>query len=143
MTNYATATQVRLESGLTSNTAILDATITEYINSAHGVILAKLATDYNISKLDVSNVDFPNSIAQSVLNRVEILLASGYLLIKEYGTMIGDKPIDEAKRRIDEAFKILDKISSGDMQLLDVNNVTIAWGDTSGNNSRAYSAVMV
>jgi len=143
MTNFATATNVRLESGLTSNTAILDATITEYINQAHGIIMSKLAVDYDISKLDVSNLDFVGSIAQSVLTRCEILLSSGYLLIKEYGTMIGDKPIDEAKRRIDEAFKLLDKISAGELQLLDKNGDTIAWGDTSTNNVRAYSAVMV
>ena len=143
MTNYSTIAQVRLEAGFTNNLDILDATITEYTNQAHGVILSKLASDYDITKLDVSNLAFVNSIAQSVLTRCEILLASGYLLIKEYGVMIGDKPIDEAKRRIDEAFKLLDKISSGEIQLLDNTNTTIAFGDTSTNNVRAYSALIV
>lgn len=143
MTNFATATQVRLESGMTSNTAILDATITEYINEAHGIIISKLSTDYDTSKLDVSNLDFVGSIAQSVLIRVEKLLASGYLLLKEYGVMIGDKPIDEAKRRIDEAMRLLDQISKGDLDLIDKNGNTIAWEVSDTANVRCYSAVMV
>jgi hypothetical protein len=80
---YSTIDQVRSESGFTNNSNITDAMITIYLNQANGVVQSFVSSIYNITTLTGTN--FTGSQADLMLQRVEDLLASGYLMIKEYG----------------------------------------------------------
>jgi len=67
-------------------------------------------------------VNFTGSQGEQVLKRVEEMLASGWLLVKEYGADAegGDKGGYKKLEKI--AMTMLDAIAKGEMRLLDTNN---------------------
>jgi phage gp36-like protein len=140
MTNYTTADDVRLECGFVDNTDIDDTVIEQYITEAHADILGILATNFDITLLDESNVNFDGSVAHQVLKNIEKYLTSGNLLLKEYGVSIGDNKNEDARARIEKAKKMLDKIAKGEMQL-PLNDGEVAVFAPSTGNVRTYSAI--
>lgn len=81
---YTTADNVRKESGFEGNSNITDATITIYLNEANGIVQGMVAGAYVVNELAAS-ATFTGSQAEYYLKRAETLIASGLLLIKEYG----------------------------------------------------------
>ena len=74
---------IRAESWFTWNTNISDTTIEKYQKRANWMVLGYISRIYEINSLDLSNIP-TDSQAYWLLNQAEILLASWYLLIKEY-----------------------------------------------------------
>jgi hypothetical protein len=142
MAVYTNTTDVRMEAGLTDNIDILDATITQYILESHSIILGKIASNFDTSLLDVSNTNFINSTAHIYLAKAEKLMTAGYLLLKEYGAMIGDNKNADAEMRLKQADKMLEDIASGSVQLILLDGTTAPFkGSTS--NVRTYGAIYI
>jgi len=119
MANYSTVTRVRDETGFTNNTNIADAVIQGYLDQATGVVKSWASMRYD---LNAFAVNFTGSQGEQVLKRVEEMLASGWLLVKEYGADAegGDKGGYKKLEKI--AMTMLDAIAKGEMRLLDTNN---------------------
>jgi len=145
---YSTIDQVRSESGFTNNSNITDAMITIYLNQANGVVQSFVSSIYNITTLTGTN--FTGSQADLMLQRVEDLLASGYLMIKEYGAEWLDSDKD-GYNKVDEWMSLLKMMTSGDLRLIGVDGTEFtrvnkdsagtatAGGAVSGDNIFAVS----
>lgn len=113
---YTTEARVRDETGFTWNTNITTTVIQGYLDQANGVVLSYVAARYDASKLKASS-DFTDSQAENMLKRCEELLASGYLLIKEYWAEGADTDKDGYKK-VEEATALLEMIMRGEIRLL-------------------------
>ena len=143
---YSTIDQVRSESGFTNNSNITDAMITIYLNQANGVVQSFVSSIYNITTLTGTN--FTGSQADLMLQRVEDLLASGYLMIKEYGAEWLDSDKD-GYNKVDEWMSLLKMMTSGDLRLIGIDGTEFTkvskdsaglptgWGFTSWDNTFA------
>ncbi len=119
MANYSNIANVRTESGFDWNTNILDTLLTSYLEQSHGVVVSYVASRYNITKL-VASTDFTGSQAEQMLVRVETLLASWYLMIKEYWPDGANTDKDWYKK-VDEAMELLMMISKWDLRLIKID----------------------
>lgn len=115
---FTTVDDIRSEAGFDNNCNIDDTVIEKYGDRAHGILLSKVALRYNLTTIAEN---FTGSEAETLLIACEELLAAGYLLRKEYGPDALDSDKD-GKKKIDEAMEILDKVSSGEIPLIDSNN---------------------
>lgn len=79
---YVTADEVRTSSWFDWNTDITDTVIDWHIEDAHNVLLWYIWSYYDITALSWSN--FTWSAAAWLLKKIELLLASWYLLLEEY-----------------------------------------------------------
>ena len=111
---FSTTARVRTESGFDGNSNVADATIAEYLDQANGVVLSYVGARYRITAL--SGTLFTGSQGEKFLKRVEELLASGYLLIKEYGADALDSDKDGYKK-VNEAEELLTQIMEGKIRL--------------------------
>lgn len=127
--SFTTVDRVRDESWFTWELNISDNSINWYLIQANWIIISNIATVYDASKLIWSL--FVWSHAENMLKRIEELLASGYLLIKEYGPEWRDTDKD-GYIKIKEAEKLLDKIINGDIKLFDINYVEF-WRQTTSS----------
>lgn len=80
---YNTVAQVRKASWFDWNTDIADATIDWHITDAYNVLLWYIWSFYDTTLLSWSN--FTWSQAAGMLKKIELLFASWYLLLDEYG----------------------------------------------------------
>jgi len=91
MANYSTVSEVRSESGFSGDSSVPDELIQTYMDQATGIVLSHCAAVYNTSPIQPGTIN-TSAPAHGLLKRSEILIASGYLLIKLYGgEMDGDK----------------------------------------------------
>ncbi len=109
---YSTVAEIRDESWLMNNTYITDPKIEVYRNRAYSIIQSSLASIYDLSVLVSGNAEFANSPAQWVLKNAEILLAAWYLMMKWYGTDWLGSQDSEARDKINEAYSILNSLTS-------------------------------
>ena len=116
---FSTIDRIRDESWFTGNLNITDANIQPYLEQSNGVVLSYVGAKYNIINL-VSWALFTGSQAEKMLQRCEELLASGYLLIKEYWPEGADTDKDGYKK-VNEAESLLSMIMEGKIRLLDTN----------------------
>ncbi len=105
---YSTAARVRTESGFDGNQNVLDSVIEAYLEQANGVVQSYVASVYDISQLSGSK--FTNSQAEKMLKRAEELIASGYLLIKEYGADSGESNKD-GYEKVEEGESLLQRLT--------------------------------
>lgn len=116
---YASIQQIRDEAGFTNNANILSATITDYQTRAYNVIISYVAATYSLATLTGSL--FTGSPAETFLKQVEILLAAGYLLQKEYAGQ--NKGENEGDGKVKAAMDMLKDLKSGMIRLLDINGL--------------------
>lgn len=105
-TTYSTTLQVRTESGFYGNPNISDDTIDAIRKQAYNIVRGIIAGKYNITHLVPWDTLFDNSQASGLLERAEILIASGYLLNQEYGPEQMGEDYD-AERKIKEGKSLL------------------------------------
>lgn len=118
MANYTTEPKVRSDAWFEGNPDVTVTSIGWYIDQANGVVNSSISTRYNITNLSGSL--FIGSHAAKFLDRVEMILAAGYLLIKEYWAE--DVEDDAAwQDKIEEAMSLLQDIEDWKMRLLDKN----------------------
>lgn len=128
---YTTIARVRSECGFDGNTNITDALITTYLNQAHGVVNGIVAGVYNISSL--AGALFTGSQAEAYLQRAEELIASGFLLIKEYGTSDTTNGA-EGLRKYEEGKALLAMLSANPpVHLLDINGAQMTGSNISSS----------
>ena len=115
--SYTTNTEVLKEAGLQYNTYIISADVDKYRTEAYAIIRSYISGRYNLSSFVLN---FSGSDAESILKRIEELMAAGFLLTKEYGT--NDVPNDEdGINKITRAEEMLKMIQDGKIKLLDTN----------------------
>lgn len=131
---YTTTTLVRSESGFDNNSDVTDATITSYINMAHGSVKGFVARIYDISALDT---DFTGSQAKDYLEGIETLWASGLLLIKEYGAEALDSDKDGYKK-LELAKSLLMDLEEEKVILLDSNDEEYSRNDADAAGTVQY-----
>lgn len=110
--------QVRDESWFKNNLDITDSIIDWYITQANSIILSYIWIIYDVSKFTGSL--FTWSQTENLLNRIETLLASWYLLQKEYWIEARNTDKDGYQKERD-AVDILQKISEWEIRLFDIN----------------------
>lgn len=81
-TTYTTDAEVRTEAGFDYNTDIADSQIEAARVRAYGVINSQIGARYSLPLTD--NSCWSTSPAKDLIKNIELLLASAYLLIKEY-----------------------------------------------------------
>ncbi len=114
MANYTTVDAVRSESGFENN-EIADAFIETAIKRANSEINSAIAARYS---LPLSNNNcWENSPGKGLLESIELLLASGYLLIQEYGVDAVNSDKDGYHKR-DIAKKQIQEIIEGTLKLI-------------------------
>lgn len=130
---YSTVARIRDESWFTWNLDITDSFIQWYWDQANWVLLSYVAGIYDASYLAPSAL-FTGSQAEQMLQRIEELLASWYLLIKEYWLEAKDTDKDWYNK-VKEAKDLLMMLSTWDLTLIDNNfaefakkNTASAWG---------------
>ena len=111
---FTTTELVRDEAWFTNNLDITDAHIDWYILQAEWEVVSYIANIFDITEFSWSN--FTNSQAEAFLQRIETLLASWYLLIREYWLEWKDTNSDWYIR-CKEARDMLNKIWSWDINL--------------------------
>ena len=140
---YTTITNVRSESGFTGNTNITDAMLTIYLNQTNWIVQSYISSVYDITDLTWAN--FTLSQAEYMLKRIEELMASWYLLIKEYWRewLDADK---NGYEKVNEWMELLKMITSWELRLIwvdwsefdRINKSTawsmVAWWAVSGDN---------
>lgn len=116
---YATTQQIRDEAGFTNNQNITTTQIGDYQTRAYNVIISYVAATYSLATL--TGATFSGSPAQTFLKQVEILLAAGYLLQKEFAGQ--PKGENEGANKVKTAMSMLDDLKSGKIRLLDTAGV--------------------
>lgn len=109
-TTYATDSEVRKEAGFEYNTDITDSQIEGARVRAFSLINSKIGARYSLPLSD--NSCFDTSPAKDVVKNIELLLASGYLLITEYWNESIGTDKDGYKKR-DLAEKTLNDVVAG------------------------------
>ncbi len=105
---YSTVDRIRTESGFDGNLNIPNSMIQAYLDQANGVVKSYVASVYDISQF--SGAKFTDSQAEKMLKRAEELMASGYLLIKEYGADSGDSNKD-GYDKVEEGESMLQRLT--------------------------------
>lgn len=113
---FSTNTKIRIESGFINNTDITDPTIDLYRYRAYGVVNSTISPVYRVQEM-ISSPMYEWSHAQTIIESCETLLASWYLLTKQYGIDQMWYGNDEAKDKIDEANSMLKQIAKWNMRL--------------------------
>lgn len=111
---YATTKRIRTESGFDGNLNIPDTMIETYLKQSHGIVQSYVAGVYDISQM--TGEKFTGSQAENILKRAEELIASGYLLIKEYGADSPDSHKD-GYDKVEEGESLLQRLSNKDHPL--------------------------
>ena len=114
-TTYTTNQETRDEAGFTYNTDITDAQIEAARVRAFSTINSKIWQRYKLPITD--NTCYDSSPAKGMLNNIELLLASWYLLITEYGNESVGTDKDGYKKR-DLALQMIDEIVQKTLLLL-------------------------
>lgn len=117
--SFSTIARVRSESGFAGDTDISDTYIGGYLTQAHGVLLGYVANIYDATKFTGSL--FIGSQAESMLQRIEELFASWYLLIAEYGPE-GRNTDKDGYTKVKEAERLCIAMVEGTLTLFDVNS---------------------
>lgn len=119
---YTTTAAVRTESGFEGNTHVPDTMIDGYLEKAHAVVQGHLAAVYDITQF-VSGSLFTDSQAEDYLQRAELLIASGFLLIKQYGGEVQDDVDSDGQERVDEGIEMLKMLADPEfpVRLIDIN----------------------
>ncbi len=107
---YCSIDDIRDEAGMKGNTYITDVTIDKYRQEAQDEINGTLAGLYTIPFIAPIN----NNIEQAAK-----LIAAGLLLKKDYGVMVSSGNKD-GQNKVDEGRKLLQRINTKDIILLDV-----------------------
>jgi len=107
--NYATWEEVREEAGLTSNRYIPDSVYQEKLLSAQGEVNASLK---------IGGYTLPLTSVPHLIKNATILIAAGYVLLKEYGPE-NSGTNKEGNQKLTEGRKLLAKIEGGGSTLVD------------------------
>lgn len=83
MATYTLTGKIRDDAGFTGNTFIADPSIDSQRLRAFGIINSYVGMRFALP--DLTDENFINSTAAELLGGLEMSLAAGYLLIKEYG----------------------------------------------------------
>ena len=112
---YALNKDVRTEAGFTYNTDITDTQIEAARVRAFSLINSKIGSRYSLPL--TGSTCFDTSPAKDLVKNIEMLLASGYMLITEYGNeAIGtDK---DGYRKTSTSESMLNDIMAGTLLLL-------------------------
>ena len=81
-TTYTSDDEVREESGFNYNTDITNSQLEAARVRAYGVINSKIGARYSLPL--AANTGWNTSPAKDLVKNIELLLASAYVLIKEY-----------------------------------------------------------
>lgn len=104
---FNTASEVRTAWGFDNNTDITDIVIDGHIADANSVLLGYMASMYVLTEFAWSN--FTDSHGERMLKKIELLLATWYLLLDEYGpNQFGKNP--ESEGLIKKAMDMIDAI---------------------------------
>lgn len=129
MANYSTIARVRQETGFVGNQNISDTYLQSYLDRATSIVKGWVANRYVLTAL--AGATFTGSQAEATLKGAEELLASGYLLIAEYGAEVdGDK---NGYKKVEQAEKMLKQIADGTIKLVDTTGVVFL--EVSANSS--------
>lgn len=109
MAAFTTVQAVRYDSGFAFNPDITDESIQASIDRAHAEVLSFAGAKYNIN--DLSGANFTGSQAEHYLKSAELMLASAYALISEYGSEQEDTDKGGYKKRA-EAYSMLKQITA-------------------------------
>lgn len=114
---YTDIDKVRLEAWM-QHSNIHTSTINTYINRAHAQVMSLVWQLYDVSQLTWPNRN--NSLWYLVLSDAETLIASGYLLFKEYGNEQIWWP--SGREKLEEWRHILNQIQMGKIRLIWLDN---------------------
>jgi hypothetical protein len=117
---FTTVERVRSEAGFDANSLVTDATIQEYLDQGHAIVLGVVAGVYSVSSL--AGVLFTGSHAEDYLKRAEELIAAGYLLQKDYGSQEFDTDKDGIRKFQEGMDRLTALTEEPPVRLLDVNN---------------------
>ena len=84
MNTYSTTLRVRTDAGFYGNPDVDDGVIDSIREQAYGIVLGIIAGKYDISNMRAGNSLIVDSPAILILERAEILIASGTLLNQEF-----------------------------------------------------------
>ncbi len=143
--SYSTVDRVRSESGFDGNLNIKSSMIETYLEQANGIVKSYVASVYDISEF--TGEKFTGSQGEKLLKRAEELIASGYLLIKQYGADSVDTDKD-GYEKVKEGEGLLQRLTDKDhpLRLMNTDNTEfsrvskstagtiVASGATSGEN---------
>ncbi len=115
---YTIADDVRTEAGFDQNANILDALVNGYITQATAEIDSTLAKRYSL----------PLSETPDIIEYICRQYAAGLLLKKEYG--YDDDARTSGKVKMDNALRLLERVGSGDLLLLDSSSVEMTTTST-------------
>lgn len=110
MITLSTTLRVRTDAGFYGNPNISDDDIDAIRAQAFGIVQGIIAGKYNISSMQPGNSLLTDSQASLILERAEILIASGTLLNQEFGAeqmgqdLDGDRKIKEGKSLLMQIF---------------------------------------
>lgn len=113
---YTSPDRVLEEAGLVGIETITEGKVQSLIDEAHTVLRGTIASRYVLTAFDTN---FAGSDGETLLGRIETLLAAGYLLQQEYPQEDGDNA--EGDMRVKRAMDMLAQISDGSLRLIDSN----------------------
>lgn len=117
---YTTTTELKTESGFLYNEDIADSVFDAKRVYANSFINSKLAMRYALPLATCNPTTWEGSPAEDYIKLIELLYASGLILVQEYGNEGIDTDKDGYRKK-KEAEKMLTQLISGEMLLLDSN----------------------
>jgi phage gp36-like protein len=117
--SYCTIADIRRESGFVNNTNLADARVTETGERAQSEVESYLRGVYTL----------PLSSTPDLIEYITMLLASGYLLIREYGPESRDTDKDGYKKCA-EARALLQQIAAKTLLLVDSTGAVLPTSST-------------
>lgn len=120
--NYCSIDQIRVEAGLQSNRNISDVQIDEHRQYAQQVINSYLSGVYPLPFADPVN---------ALIQRITVLIASGSLLNKEYGSLTTHST-NNGDQKLKEGMDKLTQIKTGKIALIDAAGNSLLPSSASG-----------
>jgi len=110
MITFSTTLRIRTDAGFYGNPDVSDDVIDSIREQSYGIVLGIIAGKYDITHIKAADPLITDSPALLILERAEILIASGTLLNQEYGAeqmgqdYDGDRKIKEGKSLLMQIF---------------------------------------
>jgi phage gp36-like protein len=105
---YSEIKAIRKEAGFHRNTNIPDSQVTLHQTTATGIINSKLSSKYKL----------PLNTSPAILERIERLIAGGYLMLEEYG-VAAEGTGKDGQAKVNQGMDLLGMILSGEIPLID------------------------
>jgi len=119
--SYSTGTKIRQEAGFSSNSNVLDATVTGFQSAATSQIDGVLSKIYTL----------PLSTTPSIIELIERKLAAGHLMLEEYG-VDAEGTDKDGNSKVKWAENQLQMIEDGIIQLVGTDGVILAKSERIG-----------